>query len=92
MDDFNNDEALYEEGKHDWKMSSVFLIKNCSKISVKMNKNSGTFADALDGAAVIFEDISQMDMVQFDAGRAGTGPDSSNGTVRITENYFFVNF
>ena len=88
VSDFDDDEALFQEDKHDWKMSSLFLVKNCSKLAVKMNKNAGTFADALDGAAIIFEDITELDVVQFDAGRAGNGIDSSNGTV--TKQLLFI--
>ena len=83
MDTFNDDESLYQEDKHDWKKSSLFLVKNCSNLSIKMSKNSGSFAEALEGAAIIFEDIAELDIAQFDAGRAGSGDDSSEGTVSL---------
>ncbi|TRY67657.1 hypothetical protein TCAL_05869 [Tigriopus californicus] len=81
-----NDQLINDNGQYDWKNSSVFKISNCEKLEVTMRRGLNDLATKLSGGVLIFENVGELNLAQFQIMTRGTGNDSLEGT--FTSVYF----
>lgn len=70
-------EAIHDEfSQHNWDKSQIFRIYNCDVLRLRLEVGSNTFSDYLSQKLLIIENIKELELPEFLAGK----PDSQEST------------